>query len=147
MATIDQWVEELVSDIQELRSSKANKLLGRLAQQGFADSKQRVFTDGIKSDGTPIGTYAESTEQSKKRRGRFSSSRINLRETEKLVDSYRHEQKGSQFILGFEEVDRDGITNAELVDILEDKYGAVFQLSGEEENRLDEIIDQFEVFE
>lgn len=147
MATIAEWERELNRDIQELRDSRAQQLLGRLSQQAFTDSRDRVFTDGIKSDGSPIGTYAESTEQSKRRRGRFTSNRINLRETEKLVNSYRQEQVGNTFVLGFEEIDRDGISNEELVDIIEDKYGAVFQLSGDEEDRLDEIINDFEVFE
>ena len=149
MATIEEWANDLSGDIQRFVSTGANKVLLRMGQQAFADSKVRIFTDGIKSNGSPIGTYAASTIKQKEREGRFTSSRINLRDTENLVNSYAVEPEGNnRVVLGFIEVRRpDGITNAELVDITEKNYGSIYTLTDKEIERTDQILENVEIFD
>lgn len=139
MATLQQVRDEIRVDLDFLR--KDIKFLLTLAQQAFADSKDRIFSQGLKSDSAGIGTYADSTARSKKRRGRFTSDRINLRETEKLVDSYKVEPSGKDVVLGFEEIGRR-TSNSKLVDILENRYGDIFGLTDQELSNIDLLIDQ-----
>ncbi len=141
MPTAEQTIREIQTGLRNLKDP--SKLLLTLATQQRSDSKQRIFTDGQSSFGGAIGTYKPSTIKAKKRKGRFTSNKINLRNTEQLVDAYEIEVKSkNRVVLGFAEL-RDKGSNSKIVDFLEDRFGIIFAPTEKELQRQDIIIDQF----
>lgn len=141
MATAEQTIREIQTELRKI--ADPSKLLLTLATQQRSSSKTRIFTDGETSFGGPIGTYKDSTIKSKKRKGRFTSSKINLRDTEQLADAYQIEVRGKKrVVLGFSET-RDKGSNSEIVDSLEDRFGIIFAPTEQEFQEQDLIIDSF----
>lgn len=105
----------------------------------------RIFDKGIATDGSEIGTYSNVTVSIKKKKGRFTSTSVNLRDTGKLANSYVFSQKNKdKFVLGFAAISRgDGKTNDELVTKIETQYGQVFQLTSNEAQEINNIIGDF----
>lgn len=138
MATLEDVRKELKGSLSHLESPA---FLRQAASQAFTDSNKRIFVDGIKSNGSPIGQYAESTK--KRKRKKFGNvSKINLRDTETLVKSYLFEERSkTKFVLGFADVSRKGIRNSELWDILEENYGDIGALTESESKNVDQVID------
>lgn len=139
MATLKQVTVELLKDLE-----KFNKLPRFLQANLYAKTKDRIFTDGIKADSSKIGEYALKTEEYKKKKGRFTSSTINLRDTNTLARSYTYDFTNKSVEFGFSAATRNyGVTNEELVGYLEEKYGDIFGLTKEEEDLIDTLVDDF----
>lgn len=139
-------IEQVKSEVGRLMNMfDSPVVVERMALQGFTDSKERIFTKGLRSDGANIGGYADSTIEKKKREGRFSTNKIIFRDTETLVDSYLAEARSKdKWVVGFADVSRDGsVDNAELVDIIENKYGDVFPFSDNELKNMERVRDDF----
>ena len=141
MADFNQIRREIETGLRKIENP--TKLMLALATQQRSDSLQRIFTDGIQTDGGTIGTYKPATIRIKKKQGRFTSSKINLRDTEQLVNAYAIEVVGKKkSLVGFTELRREG-SNAAIVDDLEDQFGVIFAPTEQELLRQDLIIDQF----
>lgn len=139
MATLKSVSEEILADLA--KTSQVGRFLGANLHTLTLD---RIFTKGIASNGSPLGTYTPVTISIKKRKGRFTSSKVNLRDTGKLANSYIFSTKGSVVDIGFTEVSRgDGNTNKELKNKLEEQYGDIFDLTSQEEGEIDGIIGDF----
>jgi len=132
---------EIRNQLRQLKDP--SKLLLNIATQYKGDSQHRIFTEGRKSSGASIGTYSAATKRTKQRKGRFSSNKINLRDTEDLVGAYAVQVKNKKkVVVGFEELRKDG-SNAKLVDVLEDRYGDIFSPTSEEDKNIDKLLDSF----
>ena len=140
MATL----EKVSNDIKAQLSMTSG--IGRaVASDLLTLTRIRIFDKGIATDGTEIGTYSNVTVSIKKAKGRFTSSKVNLRDTGKLANSYSFSPKGKdKWVIGFASISRgDGKTNAELVTKIEEQYGQVFQLTRDEAQEIDNIIGDF----
>lgn len=120
MATLDEVTNEINNALTMLK----NDVLREVALDVQTKTRKRIFTDGIKSDGNKIGTYSPVTEAIKRKKGRFTSSKVNLRDTETLVNSYIVEPKGKKYVIGFASASRNGITNTAKIEKLEEQYGS-----------------------
>lgn len=127
------------------------KQLGQTTQVGRAVASDlltltrvRIFEDGKNSKGSNIGEYTPATVSIKKSTGRFTSNKVNLRDTGKLANSYILSCKKNKCELGFAAISRgDGKTNDQLVKEIEQKYGAVFALTSAESKEIDNIMEDF----
>lgn len=140
MATLEKVSNEIKAQLT------ASSQIGRaVASDLLTLTRIRIFDKGIATDGSEIGTYSNVTVSIKKKKGRFTSTSVNLRDTGKLANSYLFSQKGKDnFVLGFAAISRgDGKTNDELVTKIEKQYGQVFQLTSDEAQEIDNIIGDF----
>ena len=138
-------IREVKTEVQKLMFQlDSPSILQKMVLAGFTDSKKRIFTDGKKTDETPIGTYADSTKKRKEKKGRLTSSKINLRDTETLTDSYFAEARTKdKWVTGFANVSREGkLDNGQLVDVLEEKYGDIFAFTNMELSTMEKIRDE-----
>lgn len=119
MATLDEVYNDITNGLNTLK----NDVLREVALDVQTKTRKRIFTDGIKADGNKIGEYSPVTEAIKRKKGRFTSSKVNLRDTEKLVNSYVVEPKGKKYVIGFVSASRSGVTNTAKKENLENKYG------------------------
>lgn len=139
MATLKEAINEIEKGLSEI-----DGLARFVGTSIHSETLDRIFTKGIASDGSSIGEYAESTISLKKKEGRFTSKKVNLRDSEKLVGSYIFNFKGNVVLLGFREISRgDGTTNKKIVDSLEGRYGDIFSLTSEENKLIDELTDDY----
>lgn len=145
MATLKEVEREIKNDIRQFISVAANRLTGEVSVQLHSDILSRVFTDGINSSGAPIGTYSKSTVNIKQKKGRFTSNRINLRDTDTLAGSFITLPTSSGYGIGFADVKRpdSNVRNGELAAELEERYGDLFDPTQGELKRIDKIIDNF----
>lgn len=139
MATLKAVSKEITSDLIKFSDQVARKVGSDL----HSITLDRIFTKGIAADGAKIGTYAPATISIKKSKGRFTSTTVNLRDTETLANSYSFSSKGAVADLGFRNATKNGVSNTEKIKKLEDKYGDVFGLTKGEESEIDEIIEDF----
>lgn len=140
MATLEKVSNDIKAQLT------ASSQIGRaVASDLLTLTRIRIFDKGIATDGNEIGTYSNVTVAIKKKKGRFTSTSVNLRDTGKLANSYVFSQKNKdKFVLGFAAISRgDGKTNDELVTKIETQYGQVFQLTSGEAQEIDNIIDDF----
>lgn len=101
----------------------------------------RIFTKGLNSAGSQIGTYTPFTIRKKKEKGRFTSNRVNLRDSEQFVNAYVFHCSGKSCAIGFANTSRnDSETNSKLKTKLETQYGPIFDLTAQEDAEIDEII-------
>lgn len=145
MATLKEVEREIRSDIKKFVSVAQNRLTGAVSVQLHGDILSRVFTSGVTSSGAPIGTYSPSTVRIKKSKGRFTSKRINLRNTDTLAGSFITLPTSSGYGIGFADVKRpdSNVRNGELAAELEERYGDLFDPTQGELKRIDKIIDNF----
>jgi hypothetical protein len=139
MATLEKVTEELLNDLQKFSSQVARKIGSDL----HTITLDRIFTEGIASNGQKIGTYSPGTISIKKKKGRFTSKQVNLRDTETLVNSYKFETKGDLVELGFIKKEKDGVSNSKKVKDLKEKYGDIFGLTDKEKSFIDDIAQDF----
>lgn len=137
MATLDEVSREITSKIDGF----SHDLLREIALDYTTNSKKRIFTDGIKADGKQIGEYSAVTKSIKRKKGRFTSDKVNLRDTETLVNSYIAEPKGTDYSVGFIAASNQKVTNSAKILKLKKQYGYdLFDASDEEINNVDIII-------
>ena len=140
MATLESVSKEIK------RQLAATSGIGRaVASDLLTLTKIRIFEDGKATDGSEIGTYTANTIAIKKKKGRFTSSKVNLRDTGKLASSYIFSTKGkNEFVLGFAQVSRSGgETNTSIIKKLEEQYGQIFQITRSEAQGIDASIEDF----
>jgi len=112
-------------------------------------SRDRIFTKGLNSKGEQIGEYADVSIRKKKDKGRFTSRKVNLRDTETLVNSYIVTRKGKQWQIGFTSGSREGdegqsVSNTEVIKKLEEQYGDdLFGATDEELALIPELIGDY----
>ena len=112
-------------------------------------SRERIFDKGLNSNGQPIGDYTITTVRIKKDKGRFTSRKVNLRDTETLVNSYIVTRKGKQWQIGFTSGSREGdegqsVSNTEVIKKLEEQYGDdLFGATDEELALIPELIGDY----
>ena len=138
VATLKNVSEDILKQLA--LTSQVGRVVG---SDLFTLTKKRIFTDGIASDGASIGTYSPVTVSIKKSKGRFTSKEVNLRDTETLANSYTFEGKGDSAEIGFRGATKNGVSNAEKIKKIEQRYGDVFGLTSKEEGEIDNIIDDF----
>jgi hypothetical protein len=138
--TLRQASDDILKGLM-LTSMVARKVASDLHTLSF----DRIFTQGLNASGSQIGTYTPFTIRKKKEKGRFTSSKVNLRDTDKLANSYLfHCTSNTNCNIGFANISRgDGKTNSELKVKLENQYGDIFGLTAKEEGEIDEIIADF----
>lgn len=139
MATMQQVSEEILAGIVQTQ-----QIPRIVAANLHTLTLDRIFTKGINSAGSQIGTYTPFTIRKKKEKGRFTSNKVNLRDTEQFVNAYVFGCSGNSCVLGFASTGRnDGETNARIKKKLETQYGPIFDLTKQEEAEIDEIILEF----
>jgi len=143
MATLESVRKDLEREIREINTTGLVGLLGRMANQAHRSSLNRIFTDGIKSDGSAIGSPKPSTVKFKKKTGR-PTVKLTLRQTDTLAGSYTFERNGKFFQLGFVDVNRaDGGDNGDIARFNEARFGKIFDLTKKELDELDIIINNY----
>ena len=138
MATLKQATDEIIDDL-----SKTDKLPRFIGAALHSETLDRIFTNGIASDGAKIGTYDPKTISLKKSKGRFTSTSVNLRDTDTLANSYTFTTKGKIVELGFRGVSKNGVSNTEKINNLESQYGSLFCLTKSEDKLIDDLTDDF----
>jgi len=142
MASFKEVSLDIKKSLKELGDSDA--LLRNLGATLHTLTLDRIFTEGKKSDGGGIGTYKASTIKSKKKKNRFTSNKINLRNTEDLAGDYIFTVDIGVLELGFAGTNRkDGGDNSEIREWLEKKFGDIFAMTSQEEEDVDNIINDF----
>jgi len=135
-------LESVSKDIE--KTLKLTEGVGRaLGSDLFTLTKERIFDDGIATDGAKIGVYTPYTISLKKAKGRFTSKNVNLRDTETLANSYTFQGKGKGAELGFRAANKNGVSNDEKIKKIEEKYGDVFGLTSNEESQISDIVDDY----
>lgn len=144
MATLEQVTNEIEVSINFLK----NGLLREVALDYLTNSKKRIFTDGIKADGSQIGEYSEVTKAIKRKKGRFTSEKVNLRDTETLVNSYVAQPNGvNGYDVGFVSGSSNGVSNTAKIEKLKKQYGDdLLDPSKEELNEIDDLINKLKIF-
>lgn len=151
MASLNEVSKEIVLALNRLETN----ILREVALDYVTTSKKRIFTDGVKADGKQIGWYKASTIAMKRKKGRFSTRTVNLRDTETLINSYRVEVKSGDYEVGFVEAsrmsgigkDKKSINNTELIVKLKNQYGNdLFDPSQEELDYVDVLINKIKLF-
>jgi len=139
MASLKDVSKDIQNDLSKL--SKVGRVIGADLHTLTLD---RIFSDGIASNGSKLGTYSPTTISLKKSAGHFTSINVNLRNTDKLASSYTFDVKGNDVNLGFQAISRgDGSTNKEIMAKLEKQYGTIFALTSQETSEIDEIISDY----
>lgn len=136
MATAKEVSKELIDDINSL----SNEILREVALDTLTRTKKRIFTDGLNSDLEPIGDYTPNTVNIKKKKGRFTSPKVNLRDTETLVNSYVVEPTKDGYDIGFISASSKGVTNTDKIKKIKEKYGEVFNTTSDEDKAIDSLI-------
>lgn len=140
MATLKQVSDEILRDL-----SKFNRIGRFIAVPLHSETLDRIFTKGIASDGSALGNYAPKTISLKKSKGRFTSNKVNLRNTDQLANSYIAEIRKNEILLGFRKVIRnDETTNTKVIENLEKQYKKdIFGLTTKELKLVDDLIEDF----
>ena len=139
MATLESVSKEIKRQL-----ALTSKIGRAVASDLHTLTRIRIFEDGKATNGKPLGTYKESTIKRKKRKGRFTSSKVNLRDTEKLANSYIFSTKGkNDYVLGFAEISRPRTPNSKIIKYLEEQYGQIFQITTSEAQGIDASIEDF----
>lgn len=121
----------------------------------WRESQMRIFTEGQKSDGSPMGTYTEKYREYKaKKYG--TGSKVDLVATSQFRAAYSWGKRGDEYVIGFIDAQRKNasgassqVNNTELRKVNEERYGVVFDMTGREYQnalkaiafRINEIID------
>jgi len=143
MATLKAVSDEILRDLS--KTDKLPRFLGAALQSETLD---RIFTDGIKTDGSKIGEYSIFTIALKKNEGKFTSSSVNLRNSDTLANSYIFDVSTNRLELGFTSNSRtdnngDTVTNEALIPKLEEQYGEIFGLTSKEVKLVEDLTDDF----
>ena len=139
MATMKQVSNDIISDLK-----KFDKLPRFIGASLHSETFERIFTKGIKTDGTEAGNYTPYTISLKKESNHFTSTKVNFRNTDQLANSYIFEPKKDEVLIGFESISRnDGTTNDAIVKKLEKQYGEIFTINSDEQKLVDELLVDF----
>ena len=139
MATLKQVTNEIMDDL-----SKLDGLTRFVGIALHSETLDRIFTKGIDSSGSSLGTYSNDTISLKKSQGHFTSNKVNLRNTDQLANSYIFQPKGKEILLGFRNINRnDKTTNAKVIQNLEKQYGDIFGLTSKEDKLIDDLIEDY----
>jgi len=143
MATLKEVSKEIMNDLERL--GKNSQLSRFVASNLHTLTLDRIFTQGKSGSGSSIGSYASGTIKKKKKEGRFTSNKVNLRNTEQLVGSYIFNCSNGVCELGFAAISRnDKTTNTEVKKSLERQYGDdLFNLTSQEEKEVDNLIEDY----
>lgn len=149
MATLKQVQADIAKELEAL--GETDKVLRVMANEASRLSAVRIFEDGIKSDSTPIGTYKASTRAFRKRVNKDTGSKIILELTSQFKRAYTFERRSDkEYVLGFAETNRvtinskpSDVTNKDIIDFNEQRFGNIFPLTSEEDFALDQILDDF----
>ena len=138
MATLESVSNKIRNQL--LVSSKVDRFIASNLHTIVFD---RIFTKGIATDGAPIGTYTATTISIKRSKGQYSGTRVNLRDTNLLANSYQVEVRKADSVLGFTKgTHKDGTTNKQLIAKLEGQEGFnknIFALTKDEANEIAEL--------
>ena len=147
MATMKQVSTEIMNDLNKL---SVNGAVWRFIGANMLSlSRERIFDEGKNSEGKQIGDYSEFTIRKKKDDGRFTSRKVNLRNTDTLANSYIVSFDNKGFKLGFTSASRpsdDGgsINNTKLIEKLEAQYGDdLFGATDDELDLIDELVGDY----
>jgi hypothetical protein len=144
MATLKSVSKEILEDL-----SKIDKLPRFVGAALHSETLDRIFTRGIASDGGKIGEYSIYTIALKKDEGKFTSSDVNLRNTDTLANSYLFDVGNDNVEIGFVSGSRTdnktgkAVTNEELVPKLENQYGDIFGLTSSELKLVEDLTNDF----
>lgn len=121
----------------------------------WRESQMRIFTDGQKSDGSPMGTYSEKYREYKAEKY-GTGGKVDLVDTSQFRAAYSWGKRGEEYVVGFINAQRKGnkganakVKNTQLRKINEERYGVIFDMTGREYQnalkaiafRINEIID------
>tara|TARA_R110002096_G_scaffold230377_2_gene420020 strand:- start:553 stop:1005 length:453 start_codon:yes stop_codon:yes gene_type:complete len=145
MATLKAVSEEILRDL-----SKIDGLPRAIGAALQSETLDRIFTDGVASDGSQIGEYSIYTIALKKEDGRFTSDNVNLRNTDTLANSWTFQANKNSVELGFLSGSRTDkktgltATNTQVIKNIEDRYGKdIFQLTSGEINLVEDLTKDF----
>ena len=121
-----------------------NKIIGRPTVTIFAIYKQRIFTEGVKSDGAQIGTYSASYFRERLKKGRESGRNVVLRFTDKLAnDTIVEKLDSNNWAIGIRGAAGGGglVTSNFKAEVNEDRFGIIFELTDNEADILDRLVE------
>lgn len=143
MATLKAVTKEIIGDLE-----KTQKLARFIGAALHAETFERIFNDGIGSDGASLGNYSIYTIAAKKDQGNFTSTKVNLRNTDTLANSWSWNASNNNLEIGFLSGSRSGdggksVTNTDLIPKLENQYGEIFALTSKENKLIDDLTNDF----
>lgn len=111
----------------------------------FAAVHRRIFIEGRKTNGALIGVYSDKYKKTRLKFGRINNSFVDLNLTDQLMNSLGTGTLGGKPAYGFIIIQRkdETLTNPELADDLEKRYGIIFKPSEEERMAAIETAKQF----
>lgn len=107
-------------------AAKSDRILRIALSTTLAVQKQRIFAQGLKTNGSQIGQYSKKYGEYKRTLGR-NPGYVNLRLTDSMMNDFQIIGNNMEYGFGF----RDGF-NAQKAVWAEDRYGEIFELSESE---------------
>jgi hypothetical protein len=127
---VDQSLAEFAAIPQDAATVNAQEVLGVLLN--------RIFNQGLATDGRPIGQYAEGAYKKKRERDGRQTGYVDLQMTGELFQSVDSGVDGNRLLIGFKN-DR-----SEIAGHLEKKYGRdIFTVSNLEAEQAVEIMTEY----
>lgn len=137
MLSLEQIVKNDLKTIEKVISKDLNKIRLITFNSVKGEMARRVFNNGTATDGSQIGTYAESTKKQRERGGR-QTSKVDLEMTGTLRRALIVGQEGSEVAMGFAETQEPKISVA----------GGVVRVTGTSDfSTVDNAIQQEENFD
>jgi len=114
-------------------------LLREIATSMLAIVKERIHEKGLNSAGTQIGTYSDSYLAYRSKVGKNTGSNVILALTGQMENDFKIvAQSNTRYALGF-----SNSFNAEKAGWAEKKYGKVYNLTSDEKEQVQDIIDEY----
>lgn len=134
--------ESNISQVSDRLQAKLNSLsdpniLRKVAVHLRSTNDKRVFDDGVKADGSPIGVYSTSYMTTRKKKGFTSSTRVILRFDGLLKEDLKVIALSDGWGVGFTTP-----RSAEIIPHLEEKYGTkIWGISAQDSKDIDQLLD------
>lgn len=120
--------------------SSVDSLLRNIAENMLRETRQRIHEQGKKASGSQIGTYSPKYIKTRVKRNRGTSPKVILSLSGQMENDYKVVPIQGGYGLGF-----DNSFNADKATWMQEKYGAIYDLTSEERKDMILIIrDWFE---
>ena len=141
MATMQEVSLELSKELNIIQT-QSEKISLSVAQDVLTQHRIRIFSKGETLNGSTF-TLKESSIKSKRKRGTFSTTRVTFVDTNQLNTDYNVGISGKDAALGLVlNTRREGGTNREVVDSLENRFGTIFGINETESKLIDEALEE-----
>lgn len=126
-SNINEVLTKYIANIENLQK-EVNQITKECAVNALPILRSRVHTDGIKQDGSQIGTYKSSYLRTREKNNRGSDTKVVLSLTRQMESDLSVQAvDNNTFGIGF-----NNATNSNKAQWMKEKYGDIYGLTAEE---------------